>query len=205
MRQKIILDLRTVFTDHRFTEITLDDKLLFVYETAGIDAAGFAKTFTVMTNVAIETRNFEIVNKAQENFITHICIDGDFIPFGQWKYDNNSSSEKDKRQDCIVFDDTTFLFVELKLNQEDATFGKEDTKWKKLLEGANQILCFVNFLRGNNFEIKNYYSKVYGVVSMRFEPNFSLKSKGNTARNTEMLKISQQLGFKIIAQNYFEF
>lgn len=203
MQQKIILDLKTVFTDHSFTEITLNNKLLFVYETAGIDAAGFAKTFTVMTNVAIETRNFKIVNKAQENFITHICIDGDFIPFGQWKYDNNSSSEKDKRQDCIVFDDTTFLFVELKLNQEDATFGKEDTKWRKFFEGANQILCFVNFLRGNNFEVKNYYSKVHGIVCMRFEPNFSLK--GNTARNTEIFKVSQKLGFKIMAQNYFEF
>lgn len=202
MRQKIILDLKTIFTDHSFTEITPDDKLLFVYETAGIDAAGFAKIFTVMTNVATETQNFEIVNKTAKNFITHICIDGDFITSGQWKY-GNSSSKTDGRPDCIVFDDTTFLFVELKLNQEDATFGKEDTKWKKLLEGANQILCFVDFLRGNNFEIKNYYSKVYGLVSMRFEPNFSLK--GTTARNTEIFKISQKLGFKIIAQNYFEF
>lgn len=205
MREQFISNLRAVFSEHNFTETTLVDNLLFVYETAGIDFLGYAKIFTVMTTIAPEIRNFEIINTIAENQITHICIDRDFIPYGQQKYDVNNIARKDGRPDFVVFDDNNFLFVELKLNQEDATFNKEDTKWSKFFEGANQILDFVNFLRGNGFEIKDYCSKVCGIVAMRFEPNFSIKTRGNSARNSTIFKISQKLGFKIIAQNYFEF
>lgn len=200
MREQFISNLRTVFSEHNFTETTLANNLLFVYETAGIDFLGYAKIFTVMTTIAPEIRNFEIINTIAENQTTHICIDGDFIPYGQPKYDTNSLKYSDGRPDFIAFDDNTFLFVELKLNQEDASFDKEDSKWKAFFRGANQILDFVSFLRGRGFEIKNYYSKIYGVIAMRFELN-----PPNTARNSEKFKIRQKLGFEVIAQNYFEF
>ncbi len=200
MREQFISNLRTVFSEHNFTETTLANNLLFVYETAGLNLEGLYKAFTVMTNITPETKHFEIINNIAENEVTHICIDGDFIAYGQEKYDINSFKYSEGRPDFIAFDDNTFLFVELKLNQEDVTFSNENTKWKSFFKGANQILDFVNFLRGRGFEIKNYYSKIYGVIAMRFEPNFS----SNTQRNTIRLKISQQLGFPITAQNYFE-
>ena len=205
MREQFISNLRTVFSEHNFTETTLANNLVFVYETAGLDLAGLYRIFTVISNIEPAIKNFEIINTIAENEITHICIDGDFITYGQAKYDVNSLKYSDGRPDFIAFDDNTFLFVELKLNQEDATFSKENTKWSKFSEGANQILDFVNFLRKRGFEIKSYYSIIYGVVAMRFEPDFSIKTRGNSARNNEIFKISQKLGFKIIAQNHFEF
>jgi hypothetical protein len=205
MQDKIIRDLRSVFSEHSFTETTLPGTPLNIYETKGKDSEGYSIKFTVMTNAEPEERTFKITNLEEENKITHICIDGDFIPYGKEKYDENSTKRKDGRPDCIVFDDKTFLFVELKLEQEEISFGKEDTKWKRLFEGANQILDFVNFLRARGFEVENYYSQISAVICMRFEPNFSIKSRGNSARNGERVKISQKLGFEILAQNHFEF
>jgi hypothetical protein len=205
MQDKIIRDLRSVFSDHSFTETTLTGTPLRIYETKGKDSAGHSIKFTVMTNAKPEERTFEITNLEEENKVTHICVDGDFIPYGKYKYDENSQVEKDGRPDCIVFDDSTFLFVELKLEQEDATFGKEDTKWKRLLEGANQILDFVNFLRAKGFNVADYYSQINAVICMRFEPNFSILSRGNSARNSVRVKISNELGFPVLAQNQFEF
>ena len=200
MREQLISNLRTILSEHNFTETTLADNLLFVYEIAGLDLEGLHRIFTIMSNVAPEIRHFEIINTIAENQITHICIDGDFINYGQAKYDTNSLKYSDGRPDFIAFDDNTFLFVELKLNQEDASFDKGDNKWKAFFKGANQILDFVSFLRGRGFEIKNYYSKIYGVIAMRFELN-----PPNTARNSEKFKIRQKLGFEVIAQNHFEF
>jgi hypothetical protein len=205
MQDKIIRDLRSVFSDHSFTETTLTETPLHIYETNGIDESGYSIKFTVMTNAEPEERTFKITNLEEENKVTHICIDGDFIRYGQYKYDKNSPERTDRRPDCIVFDDKTFLFVELKLEQKEISFGKEDTKWKKLLEGANQILDFVNFLRAKGFNVADYYSQISAVICMRFEPNFSILSRGNSRRNGERLKLSNRLGFPILAQNYFEF
>jgi hypothetical protein len=205
MQDKIIRDLRSVFSEHSFTETTLTGTPLHIYETKGKDSEGYSIKFTVMTNAEPEERTFKITNLEEGNKITHIGIDGDFIPYGQYKYDKNSPERTDRRPDCIVFDDKTFLFVELKLEQKEISFGKEDTKWKKLLEGANQILDFVNFLRAKGLNVADYYSQISAVICMRFEPNFSILSKGNSARNNQRVKISQKLGFEILAQNHFEF
>lgn len=205
MQDKIIRDLRSVFSDHSFTEISLNETPLHIYETKGIDSSGHSVKFTVMSYAESEVKTFKIINFKEGNKVTHICIDGDFIPYGQAKYDGKSLKKKDGRPDCIVFDDKTFLFVELKLEQEDATFGKEDTKWSKFFEGANQILDFVFFLRANELIVEDFFLQIYAVVSMRFEPNFSIISRGNSARNGERVKISKKLGFGIVAQNYFEF
>jgi hypothetical protein len=40
---------------------------------------------------------------------------------------------------------------------------------------------------------------------MRFEPNFSNLTRGNTARNTEIFKVSQKIGFSLIAHNHDTF
>ncbi len=205
MQDKIIRDLQSVFSDHSFTKTTLTGTPLHIYETKGKDSAGHSIKFTVMTNAEPNDRFFNINNPVEGNKVTHICIDGDFIPYGQEKYDSKSLKRKDGRPDCIVFDDETFLFVELKLDQEDATFGKEVTKWSKFFEGVNQILDFVFFLQANGLNVKDSFLHTYGVVSMRFEPNFSIKSRGNSARNGERFRISKKLGFEIVAQNYFEF
>lgn len=205
MQDKIIPDLRSVFSDHTFTETAFTGTPLFIYETKGEDSKGHSIKFTVMTNTESKEKTFEVINLEEGNKITHICIDGDFIPYGKEKYDKKSLKKKDGRPDCIVFDDKKFLFVELKLEQEDTTFGKEDTKWSKFFEGANQILDFVNFLRVNGLIIEDYFLQTYAVVSMRFEPNFSIMSRGNSARNGERVKISKKLGFGVVAQNYFMF
>ena len=205
MQDKIIRDLRSVFSDHSFTETTLTGTPLLIYETNGKNSEGYSIKFTVITHEESELRSFEIINREKGNKITHICIDGDFIPYGQEKYDSKNSKWKDGRPDCMVFDDNTFLFLELKLEQEDTTFGKENTKWNKFFEGANQILDFVNFQRTRGFDIQDYYSQINAIICMRFDPNFSIKSRGNSARNSERAKVSQKLGFEILAQNYFEF
>ncbi len=205
MQDKIIRDLRSVFSDHSFTETTLTGTPLLIYETNGKNSEGHRINFTVMTNAESEERSFKIINQVEANKVTHICIDGDFVSYGQEKYDSDSSKKKDGRPDSIVFDEKTFLFLELKLEQEDATFGKEDTKWNKFFEGANQILDFVNFQRTRGFDVQNYYSQINAIICMRFDPNFSIKSRGNSARNSERAKVSQKLGFEILAQNHFEF
>ena len=86
----------------------------------------------------------------------------------------------------------------MKVEQEDATFGKEDAKWRSFFEGISQIEDFVRYLRNTSFEVANYYSRIYGVVCMRFEPDF----RSNTRRNSEIFKRSQSLGFPLIAHNH---
>ncbi len=196
MPNKFILDLKSVFSSHNFTETLLADSSLFVYEDA-------QTKLTEMSNVIPPFRHFKINNPKSNNLIGHICIDGDFIPYGQEKYNAKSSNFSEGRPDSIVFDKNIFLFLELKLEQEDATWEKEDTKWKKFFEGVNQILDFVTFLRDNNFEVNDYYNVIYAIICMRFEPNFSIL-KSNSQRNNLRFKISSKLGFEIKAHNHIE-
>lgn len=201
MQNKIILDLKSVFSKHNFTETTLTLTPLYVFENRSLDELGHPISVTEFSSLEPSKRHFKILNPIENNAVSHICIDGHFIPFGQQKYDINSHSINDGRPDCVVFDDNTFLFVELKLEQLDISFDKEKSKWKRFFEGLNQIEDFVKFWRSNGFEIKDYYPQVYAIVCMRFEPVF----RRTSARNTEILKRSQKLKFKIIIQNYFEF
>lgn len=154
-----------------------------------------------MSDILPIVRHFKIINQ-NLNKTAHICIDGDFITFGREKYNINSLSFSDGRPDSLVFNNKKVLFLELKVDQEDDTESKEDPKWKKFFEGARQILDFVIFLRDNGFEIESYNSDIYAVVCFRFEPNFSIISNGNTQRNNERFKISQKLGFRLLAHNH---
>jgi hypothetical protein len=202
MSDSFITTLRTVFgSRHTFTETILNDKHLFVHEVKILDTLGHKITQTICSTTQPTEHHFQITNLAK-NDVNHICIDGDFIPFGQEKYDSNSLKTTDSRPDCIVFDDKNFLFVELKVEQKPISWNKEDTKWKTFFGGVAQIEDFVNYWRANNFEIKNHYQNIIALVCMRFEPNFSIKSRGNNARNTEIFKRSQRLGFTITAHNH---
>jgi len=197
MLNTVINNLRNTFPNNNFTEIILEEKDLYVQEIDAIDAHGHKIKCTNMTEVMQQQRCFMIENK-NNTPTAHICIDGDFIPYGLQKYDTNSDESKDGRPDSIVFNSSTFLFVELKLEQEDATFGKEKTKWVAFFKGVTQIENFVRFLRSNSFEVKNYYNSIYAVICMRFEPSF----QSNAARNNEILRRSLALGFPIIAHNH---
>jgi len=202
MFNKIILDLKSAFSMHNFTNTLRDNNFLFVYEVSEKDINGkIVNKFTEMSDKKPIIRHFKVNNPNPQNVIGHICIDGDFIPFRQEKYNHKRSSFSDGRPDSIIFDNNVFVFLELKVEQEDTTWGKEDAKWKKLFEGACQILDFVNYLRDNGFEINSYYNVVLAVICMRFEPNFSILSRGNAYRNKELFRISQKLGFEIKAQN----
>jgi hypothetical protein len=202
MYNKTILDLKSVFIQHPFVEARMASTELYVYEGSEINANGHKITTTQITDLLPLDRHFKIKNTIIDNVIAHICIDGDFVSYGQEKYDLSSSAFSDGRPDSIIFDSKTFLFLELKLNQEDISWGKEDTKWKNLLSGTKQILDFVTFLRNNGFEIKHNYSSIKAVICMRFEPDFSILTRGNAARNTEIFKISMKLGFEVIAHNH---
>lgn len=201
MQNKTIIDLKSVFSHHNFTATSLTLTPLYVFESKILDELGHPISITELSNLKPNKRYFKIINPIDNNSVSHICIDGHFIPFGQQKYDINSPSKNDGRPDCVVFDDSTFLFVELKLEQLEISFDNEKSKWKRFFEGLNQIEDFVNFLKSEGFEIQNYYSQVYAIVCMRFEPIF----RSNSARNNEIFKRTQKLGFEIIARNHFEF
>jgi hypothetical protein len=201
----IILNLKRVFSSHSFTETLLDDEFLFVYEVSETNTLGTEiRKYTEMSNIQPAIRHFKVKNTALGTGTVHICIDGDFIPYGQEKYNPISISFSDSRPDSLVFNNQTFIFLELKVEQEDATETKEDPKWKLFIKGANQILDFVTFLRDSGFEIKSYYTNIFAVVCFRFEPNFSVMSKGNAARNSQIFKISQKLGFRLVPHNHTE-
>jgi len=200
---KIILDFKSVFSTNSFTATLYNDEFLFVYEVTEKDEWGKEiRKFTEMSNIQPTTRHFKVKNSDNMSQTAHICIDGDFINYRQEKYNNSSTSPSDGRPDSIVFNNQKFLFLELKVEQEEDTKTKEDPKWKLFFKGANQILDFVNFLRDYGVEIKSYLNDIYGVVCFRFEPNFSIRSNGNTQRNNQLLKISQKLGFRLIAHNH---
>lgn len=204
MVDKFILDFKNKFNNHYFSEKILTNKDLFVFETSEINNDNKRIKYTKLSAEMPANRHFKINNNQINNPIAHICIDGDFIEYGNEKYDNLSEKFSQGRPDSIVFDNAKFLFLELKLEQEDLTWTKEDAKWKLFFEGAKQILDFVIFLKNNLFEISEYYSTIFAVVCMRFEPDFSTISRGNSARNTEIFKISQKLGFEIKAHNHTE-
>jgi hypothetical protein len=200
---EILTNLKGTFLGNPFTEISFRHEFLFTYESVEINHAGsIIRKFTEMTNSLPSNRHFKSRNINIESQTIHICIDGDFIEYGQENYDPFSASFSQGRPDSLIFNDQTFLFLELKVEQEAATVSKEDPKWKKYFDGANQILDFVNFLRANNFEVNSLQYNIYGVVCFRFEPDFSIISNGNAQRNSQLLKISQKLGFMLVAHNH---
>jgi hypothetical protein len=204
MRDQFILDLKRHFSAHSFTEMRASARRLYVQEINKFDESDNFIRCTVLRETPPTERHFKVSNKNQDE-IGHICIDGDFITFGQRKYDDKSQSIDDGRPECLIFDDNTLLFLELKVEQEDATFEKEDKpKWKAFFAGVRQIEDFVQFLRNNSFEVKDYFKTVTAVICMRFEP----KLISNAKRNTEMVKRSMVLGFPISLphnhEHYFE-
>lgn len=202
MQDLFIQDLRNYFKSHHFTETFSSEQNIYVQEIKGLDSNGYKIKYTILTGELPIERYFKIYNSLQAK-IAHICIDGDFVPYGKYKYDNLSANLKDGRPESMLFDNQTLVFLELKVEQEEETFGKEDVKWKKFFEGVAQISDFVAFLRNNSFEVKTYFANIYAVVCMRFEPNF----RSNAKRNNEIFKRSKVLGFPILAHNhtnYFE-
>lgn len=201
----IILDLKSVFRSHSFTETRLPDEFLFAHEVSEVNDLGkIIRKYTKITNIQPNNRHFKVKNTEIGTETVHICIDGDFIPYGKAKYNNlRPDVYSEGRPDSLIFNNKTLVFLELKVDQEETTESKEDPKWKKFSEGANQILDFVNFLKDNGLEIKSYYSNVFAVVCFRFEPNFSLL-RGNSQRNGQRVKLREKLGFDLIAHNYKE-
>lgn len=205
MRQNLLDEFRTRFPANPFTETTSEASELFVFEQNTQNCQGKIIPITCLATTPPIGLCLKLQNKILNNKISHICIDGDFIPYGQPQYDPANTEIGHKRPDCLVFDDARLIFVELKLEQEELTFGKEDTKWKKIIEGAKQILAFVEFLKNENFDLGLFQSEKIGIICMRFEPNFSTISRGNAARNSEILKISQQIGFLVKPCQVFDF
>lgn len=202
MQDVFIQNLRNHFKIYDFTENFSSEQYIYVQEIKGSDSNGYKIKYTVLTEQLPLERHFKIYNSREEK-IAHICIDGDFIPYGQYKYDNLSANLKDGRPESMIFNNDTLVFLELKVEQEEATFGKEDAKWKKFFEGVGQIADFVAFLRNHSFEVKDYFANIYAIVCMRFEPSF----RSNAKRNNEIFKRSKSLGFPILAHNhanYFE-
>jgi hypothetical protein len=199
MRDLFIRDLRNTFISNSFTEDCSSSTNLFVEEIRKIVDNHPIKC-TSMSDVLPVDRHFKIFNTNQDE-IAHICIDGDFIPYGQHKYDVLSPTNKDRRPECMVFENTTLVFLELKVEQEDATFDKPDVKWDKFFEGVAQIQGFVNFLKNNSFDLKNYFKNIKAVVCMRFEPALN----SNAKRNSQKLKRSIEIGFEIIPHNHNDF
>jgi len=173
---------------------------LYVQEINTIDANNHKIKITELTEIEPNERHFKVSN-LNNTKIAHICIDGDFIPFGQEKYDSNSPKRKDGRPESLVFSEKMLLFLELKVEQEDATFGKEDdVKWTAFFKGLTQIEDFVSFLRSNSVEVKDYFQKVEAVICMRFEPRLI----SNARRNTELYKRSNAIGFRILPPHKHE-
>jgi hypothetical protein len=137
MFNKIIADLKRIFEEHDFTETLMNSPELFVEDTPTTDENGHYIRYTMMTDLLPIVRHFKIKNTS-ENIIAHICIDGGFIKFGQKKYDHKSAKFADGRPDSIIFDQNNFIFLEIKVNQEDISWDKEDSKWKRFFEGANK-------------------------------------------------------------------
>lgn len=200
MQDKFILDLKSTFCSHSFSTMYSIAQNLYVQETNTVDANSYKIKITKLSEIEPEERHFKVSNPNNTQ-IAHICIDGDFIPFGQEKYDSNSPKRKDGRPESLIFNENILIFLELKVEQEDATFGKEDDiKWTAFFKGLTQIEDFVNFLRSNSVEVKDYFQKVEAVICMRFEPRLV----SNTRRNTELLKRATAIGFRILPPHKHE-
>jgi hypothetical protein len=193
MQDKFILDLERNFKLHSFNVFYSFEQNLYVQETNTLDNNNHIIKITELSETEPAKRHFKILNPDSTQ-IGHICIDGDFIPYGQAKYDLNSKKYSDGRPDSLVFSPNTLIFLELKVEQDDATFGKkDDVKWRAFFKGVTQIEDFVRFLNHNSFKVKDYFTSVEAVICMRFEPKFV----SNTSRNTELLKRAVAIGFRI--------
>ncbi len=204
-RTEFLENLGRIFT---FTETMLDDNNLYVFETEKTDVNNVIHKFTIMKNTVPLKLYFHAINKPN-NLVTHICIDGDIIPFRQEKYNPNSLLHSDGRPDFMLFDDLNLLFVELKVEQLESSFDKDKTKWKLFSKAMHQIVDFIEFLKIELNIIGKTLFDIYpndlikGIICMRFEPDLS-PLKRNTQRNNERLKLSNQIGFEIIAQKHID-
>lgn len=157
MREAFIEKLKELSPGFDFTETLLDNDRLFVYDVTREDESGRRQSFTEMLDAPTGDRCFQIENPKLENIVAHVCIDGDLIPYGQENYDSANTEFSQGRPDFMIFDNDTFLVVEMKTEQEDLSFDKEKTLWKTFFKGIGQIIDFVKFLRRNGIEIKTYY------------------------------------------------
>jgi len=204
-RTEFLRDLKSIFT---FFETTLDNNNLYIYETEKTNVNNIVQKFTIMKNIIPTNQFFHIINKPN-NYITHICIDGDIIPYRQEKYNPNSLAHSDGRPDCMLFDNLKLFFVELKVEQLDSSFDKDKTKWRLFSKAMHQIVDFIEFLKIELNKIGKTIFDFYpdnlikGIICMRFEPDLSTQ-KRNAQRNSERLKLSNQIGFEILSRKFID-
>lgn len=190
MREAFVEKITEVFTSRSFQETTLNDENLYVYDDD-------TQKVTIMTSSFVE-KSFHIEN-SNINRVTHICIDGDFIPFGQ--YDYVGDNQERGRNDFIAFNDGVLLFVELKLNVSEETTDKG--KWKNFSKGMKQLEDFIKYFM-ENFPVYSFYDEnnVKAIVCMSFYPSF--EARKNTQRNGEINKFYEETGIRIIATTSFK-
>ncbi|MEY4902964.1 MAG: hypothetical protein RLZZ292_779 [Bacteroidota bacterium] len=199
MNKKFLKALKKDFPAHAFSETTLSDKTLFVYEQEEKLEVG-KNSFTVLSPNTTKD-NFKI-NNINKLPITHICIDGDFIPFAQQEYIVGDGQIGRKRNDCIVFSEKEILFVELKLN---VTTEEEKGKRAKLFEGMKQIKTFFLYLKEGLAEEFSYFpvKNCHAIVVMPSSPSF--EGKRNAQLNNELSKFKEATGLNITLSNKYSF
>jgi hypothetical protein len=134
MRVEIIEKIKTFLQQNTFTPTSLNGTELYTYDDNNLKR-------TIFTDILPENANYlKVENTNYDEFISHICVDGDLIEHGKEKYNNYSVAYSDGRNDCILINDATFLFIEFKLEQLEISFDNEKRKWKTFKNGAEQII-----------------------------------------------------------------
>lgn len=133
------------------------------------------------------TPSFQVTNSKQK-LVHFVAIDNCFF--------SNSDSYHGKRIDCIVFDDSDFCFVELKLN---VTSGK--TRLQRTQEAIEQLGAIIEFFRMSfrSFS-RDFLSLGFNCEAYVVFPTFVYPKDRSGAKN-RMVRFALLHGVRLLEDN----
>ena len=171
-----------------FNSIVIDSSLkptIFVYD----DKKAHITKIVDVNSIADD--HLKILNNTPY-IVEHIPVDGGLITWGQEKYISNNPQPKDGRPDCIIGNDNTMFYVELKTDIQCASNAD-----KNCIKGMKQIMDFVLYLK--SLPNIDYPLNQCALVCPKFEP----KRHTNFLNKEEEFRVNT--GLKIIFEQVYRF
>ena len=126
--------LRVTFPERIFSETTVNKPFAFVHDDGNISMI-----------VEQENEHCFVLKNINQQDLTHICIDGDFIKDKREKY--RGENKPYNKPDSIILSEKQILFLEMKMRvQADS---QQRNIYKELLDGFDQLENFLEFLKEN--------------------------------------------------------
>lgn len=190
IEQQFLKDLAAVFPDRPIEEChDIDDRDRF-----HIRENSQGRSDIVPTNNDESLPSFIIINSQAPKPIHFLALDKCFF--------SDSDSDAGKRSDCMVFNNQTLCFAELKLN---VTSDNQNTRCDRAEEAMKQLGATIDFFqtkfKENSQDFMNLGFTYEAYIVFRSEKY----PRDTSSRKNRKVKFAQQYGVKLEEKNIKEF